>query len=93
MCQKLTGLYVTNNACFQNKIKECDGACIGEITPEVYNSRVLAFISKNSFEDQNIILKDKGRTIHERSAVLIENGIYRGYAFYDLNYQIQKLKF
>ena len=92
LCQKLTGLYVTNNACFQNKIKECDGACIGEITPEVYNSRVLAFISKNSFEDQNIILKDKGRTIHERSAVLIENGIYRGYAFYDLNYQIQKIE-
>jgi DNA polymerase-3 subunit epsilon len=39
-----------------------------------------------------MILKDKGRTIQERSAVLIENGIYKGYAFYDLNYQIQKIE-
>ena len=92
LCQKLTGLYVTNEACFQYKIKECDGACIGKITPEEYNSRVSTFISKNSFEDQNMILKDKGRTIHERSAVLIENGIYKGYAFYDLNYQVQKIE-
>jgi DNA polymerase-3 subunit epsilon len=92
LCQKLTGLYISNDACFQYKIKECDGACLGEITPEIYNSRVSVFISKNSFEDQNMIIKDKGRTIHERSAVLIENGIYRGYAFYDLNYQIQKIE-
>ena len=92
LCQKLTGLYDSNEACFQYKIKECDGACIYEITPEVYNLRVSSFISKNTFEDQNMILKDKGRTIHERSAVLIENGIYKGYAFYDLNYQIQKIE-
>ena len=92
LCQKLTGLYVANEACFQYKIKECDGACIGKITPEVYNTRVSEFIAKNSFEDQNMILKDKGRTIHERSVVLIENGIYKGYAFYDLNYQIQKIE-
>jgi DNA polymerase-3 subunit epsilon len=83
---------VTNDACFQYKIKECDGACIGKITPEEYNLRVSTFIAKNSFEDQNMILKDKGRTIHERSAVLIENGIYKGYAFYDLNYQVQKIE-
>jgi DNA polymerase III subunit epsilon len=35
-----------------------------------------------------MILIDKGRNISERSAVLIENGIYRGFAFYELNYQI-----
>ena len=35
-----------------------------------------------------MIVIDKGRNISERSAVLIENGIYKGYAFYDLNYQI-----
>ena len=30
--------------------------------------------------------------IDEQSAVLIENGIYKGYAFYDLNYQVQKIE-
>ena len=92
LCQKLTGLYLTKEACFQYKIKECDGACIGEISSEEYNSRVMEFVNKNSFESQNMIITDKGRNISERSAVLIENGVYKGYTFYDLNYQIHKIE-
>ena len=92
LCQKFTGLYTSKTNCFQYSIKECDGACIGEVSPEIYNARVLEFIEKNSFENQNMILIDKGRNISERSAVLIENGIYKGYAFYDLNYQIHNIE-
>jgi DNA polymerase III subunit epsilon len=88
LCQKYTGLYITKKECFQYKIKECDGACIGKILPEEYNLRVQEFIEKNSFESESMILIDKGRNSGERSAVLIENGIYKGYAFYDLNHQI-----
>ena len=91
LCQKLTGLYETKTSCFQYSIKECDGACIDKVSPEVYNARVTEFMNKNSFENQNMIIQDKGRTISERSAVLIENGIYKGYAFYDLNYQINNI--
>jgi DNA polymerase-3 subunit epsilon len=39
-----------------------------------------------------MILIDRGRTINERSAILIENGVYKGYAFYDLNYQITNIE-
>lgn len=92
LCQKLTGLYATKKECFQYKIKECDGACIGIISSAEYNLRVQEFISTHSFENQNMILIDRGRTINERSAVLIENGIYKGYAFYDLNYQINTIE-
>ena len=92
LCQKLTGLFHTKTNCFQYSIKECDGACIGEVSPEEYNARVQNFIEKNTFENQNMVLIDKGRTISERSAVLIENGIYKGYAFYDLNYQINNIE-
>jgi DNA polymerase III subunit epsilon len=88
LCQKLNCLYQTKKECFQYNIKECDGACIGQISPEEYNIRVQAFIDQNTYENQNMIVIDKGRNISERSAVLIENGIYKGYAFYDLNYQI-----
>jgi DNA polymerase-3 subunit epsilon len=91
LCQKLTGLYQTKSECFQYKIKECDGACIGNVSPEEYNLRVHDFITKNSFEKQNMVLIDRGRTINERSAILIENGIYKGYAFYDLNYQVTNI--
>jgi DNA polymerase-3 subunit epsilon len=88
LCQKLNGIYDTKTHCFQYTIKECDGACIGSITPEIYNQRVQEFIDKNLFDNRTLVLVDKGRTISEHSAVLIENGIYKGYAFYDLNYQI-----
>ena len=91
LCQKLTGLYQTNADCFQYKIKECDGACIGIITAEEYNARVQKLIAENSFENKNLVLLDRGRNINERSVVLIENGIYKGYAFYDLNYQVTNI--
>jgi DNA polymerase-3 subunit epsilon len=91
LCQKLNGLYQTKSNCFQYNIKECDGACINEVSPAIYNARVTEFIDKNSFENQSMILIDRGRNISERSAVLIENGIYKGYAFYDLNYQINNI--
>ncbi|MBE8724154.1 exonuclease domain-containing protein [Flavobacterium hungaricum] len=92
LCQKLTGLYQSKAECFQYKIKECDGACIGAITPEMYNERVKQFISENSFDNKSMILIDKGRNVNERSAVLIENGTYKGYAYYDLNYQITNIE-
>jgi DNA polymerase III subunit epsilon len=92
LCQKYTGLYETKNECFQYKIKECDGACIGEIIPDEYNKRVQDFIQKNQFENNNMVIIDRGRSIEERSAVLIENGIYKGYCFYDLNYQVNNIE-
>ena len=92
LCQKINGLYDTKNDCFQYKINECKGACIGKETPESYNERVLEFINKNSFDKNNMIIVDKGRTYDERSAILIENGIYKGYCFYDLNYQVSNIE-
>ena len=91
LCQKLTGLYETSNQCFQYKIKESNGACIGKESSEEYNERVTEFIEKNSFTNENILLLDRGRRIDEHSAILIEKGIYKGYCFYDLNYQITNI--
>ena len=92
LCQKINGLYETQNGCFQHKIKECNGACLGLEPKEVYNERVEEFINEMMFENNNMILIDRGRKIDERSAVLIENGIYKGYCFYDLNYQINNIE-
>lgn len=92
LCQKLTGLYKTKSHCFQHKINECDGACIGIVSPEIYNERVNQFIKDYDYQSTKMIIIDKGRNINERSAILIENGIYKGYAFYDLNYQINNVE-
>lgn len=92
MCQKLNGLYETDTECFQYKIKECNGACIGKEIPAAYNARVQEFIDKLSFDNKTLVIIDRGRTTNERSAVLIEEGIYKGYTFFDLNYQIHNLQ-
>ncbi len=91
LCQKINGLYETKNACFQYKIKECNGACLNEELPKIYNERVQECIAENSFENNNMVIIDRGRKIDERSAIFIENGIYKGYCFYDLNYQINNI--
>lgn len=92
LCQKINGLYETKNACFQHKIKECEGACIGKESPDNYNQRVEEFLRENTFENNNMVIIDRGRKVDERSAILIENGIYKGYCFYDLNYQINNIE-
>lgn len=92
LCQKINGLYNTKKSCFQYDIKQCYGACIDKEKPEEYNQRVQTFITENSFQNNNMVIVDKGRSIEEKSAVLIENGIYKGYCFFDLNYQINNVE-
>ena len=91
LCQKINGLYDTKKSCFQYDIEQCYGACIDKETPENYNTRVNQCIARNSFEKQNMVVVDVGRNKGERSAVVIENGVYKGYAFYELNYQINTI--
>lgn len=88
LCQKLTGLYDTKGSCFLYGIKECYGACIEEESVIHYNERVATFLEQNSYANKNMLIIDRGRDIDERSAILIENGKYIGYGFYNLNYQI-----
>ena len=92
LCNKINELESSNKEnCFGYELNTCNGACLGKESPEEYNARVTEFIDNNSFYNQSMIIIDRGRTIDEHSAVLIENGIYKGYAFYNLNYQITKI--
>ncbi len=92
LCNKINELESSNKEnCFGYELNSCNGACLGKESPEEYNARVTEFIDNNSFYNQSMIIIDRGRTIDEHSAVLIENGIYKGYAFYNLNYQITKI--
>ncbi|ANO48428.1 exonuclease [Flavobacterium columnare] len=92
LCQKINGLYDSKNSCFQYEIKQCLGACINQEKPKDYNTRVLEFIRNHQFQNQTMVIVDKGRTLEERSAVLIENGEYKGYCFYNLNHQIHTIE-
>jgi DNA polymerase III subunit epsilon len=92
LCQKVNGMDPSvKDACFNYELGGCNGACIGKESANDYNARVIEFINANSFYNQSIIIIDRGRAVDERSAVLIENGIYKGYAFFNLNYQVNKI--
>ncbi|MCD2259256.1 exonuclease domain-containing protein [Psychroserpens luteolus] len=92
LCQKLTGLYPTKSNCFNYTIKSCNGACLNEESPEDYNKRVHELISKNSYENKNMVIIDQGRDIDEKSVIYIENGVFKGLGFYDLNHQINTIE-
>jgi DNA polymerase-3 subunit epsilon len=92
LCQKLTGLYPSKTNCFNYTIKSCNGACILKESVEDYNRRVQQLITKNSYDSQNMVIIDRGRDIDERSVVYIENGVFKGLGFFDLNYQINNLE-
>ena len=91
LCQKLTGVYKTDSACFNYSIKTCEGACIQKESFEDYNDRVRKIIDKNSYKSKNLLIIDKGRDVDERSAILIENGVFKGLGFFNLNYQINNV--
>ena len=85
LCQNLCSIDKTGGACFYFHLNKCKGACIGEESTEDYNERIemVKDAIKIDFEDDFFII-DKGRETDERSIVLIEEGIYRGYGYVHL---------
>lgn len=92
LCQKLTGQYKTKSHCFKYSIKQCKGSCVEQESTVDYNVRVQKLIEKHSIKKQNIILVDRGRRVDEKSAVVIEKGIFIGMGYFDLNYQITNIE-
>lgn len=81
LCPKLCGLYNTDGACFHYEIRQCNGACIGQEPVKTYNDRAQKLMDKFEFEEKNLLIIDKGRTDNEKSVVLLENGLYKGYGY------------
>jgi DNA polymerase-3 subunit epsilon len=81
LCQKLCGLYVTEDACFHYGIRQCNGACVQKEPVKEYNARAETLIEKFSLDRGNMLIIDEGRDPGERSVVRIEKGIYMGYGY------------
>lgn len=88
LCPKLVGLDTTKTSCFKYPINECDGACIQKESPEDYNLKIENLIAESNYSNKTMIIIDKGRSVDEHSVLLIEDGLFKGYGYYNLNYQI-----
>ena len=85
LCQKLSGLYETDCACFHYQVGICKGACIGKETSKEYNERAAKATEEFIFTRHNFLIIDKGRDDEERCAVKIINGKYVGYGYFNIN--------
>jgi DNA polymerase-3 subunit epsilon len=81
LCQKLCGMYDTDGACFHYEIRQCNGACIGKESADIYNKRVMKTLSAFYYQQKNVLIIDRGRETDERSVVQVENGKYIGFGF------------
>jgi DNA polymerase-3 subunit epsilon len=85
LCQKLSGLYETDGACFHHQVGICRGACCSRESHGEYNERALKSIEEFVFTRRNFFVVDKGRDKEERCAVKIVNGKYAGYGYFNIN--------
>ena len=91
LCQRLTGLHSGSGSCFNHSIRECKGACVGEESAEEYNARVLEVLEKYSYENKNMLVIDRGRDVDEKSALLVEEGKFKGIGYFNLNHQLNNV--
>lgn len=91
LCQRFTGQHKGSGRCLGYTIKSCKGTCIGAESPLKYNERVQEMIDKYSYRDQNMLIIDRGREIDEKSALLIEDGEFKGFGYFNLNHQLNNL--
>lgn len=91
LCPKLAGLQKTAGACFDFSIKQCSGACIGKETSRSYNKKVNRFMKSLNGENLSVAVVGKGRERGESSVVWIENGVYKGFGFFNENIMIDDL--
>ncbi len=82
LCLRYCGL-TDDEICFNHQIKKCNGICSGAEMPTEYNKRVQKLIDEYTFGNKNFLVVDKGRTPGEQSLILIENGHYAGYGYFD----------
>lgn len=86
LCQKLSGLYNAEGSCFHYGIGECKGACIQLENPASYNERAISLLNLYQFKNPDFMIIDQGTSSDEKSVVLIRNGQYVGYGFFNPDY-------
>lgn len=81
LCQKLSGIDKHKGPCFRYQLKQCRGACAGQESPERYNARVREAFRMFNYPHADFAILGAGRHPGEKSVVLIENGVYRGFGY------------
>jgi DNA polymerase III subunit epsilon len=91
LCPKLSGLQIAKGLCFSHQSGTCKGACQGVETAKKYNKRAQKAIDSFFEAGETVAIVGKGRKPDEKSVVLVENGNYQGFGFFDTTENISNL--
>lgn len=83
LCPKCCGMQTAKGACFDYQVKKCKGICAGKENIETYNQRVEQALQTLADRYETKLIIDAGRQWNEKSVVVIENGEYKGFGFFD----------
>jgi DNA polymerase III subunit epsilon len=92
LCPKLCGLQITQGLCFNYQTGECKGACMCVETVKKYNKRIEKAVAAFQTKGESVAIIGKGRNFDEQSLVLVENGNYRGFGFFNKDVSISDLE-
>lgn len=79
LCARYCGLQEIAGHCFEEVHGPCNGACVGEESPQSYNDRFDQALDELMNTDKTMLITGRGFTEAEKSVVLIEAGRYKGH--------------
>ena len=88
LCFNHSSIKETGGPCFAHINNQCNGACVEKENSQDYNQRVANLAHKSDYPYNHFLLIGKGRKNGESSFVYIQNNVFKGYGFFELNYQI-----
>ncbi len=87
LCIRYCGLTDSDAVCFNHHIKKCNGICAGKENPETYNARANEIIKQFGYKYKSFCILDKGRRPEEQSVIVVEDGHYKGFGYFDASTQ------
>lgn len=91
LCPKFCHLQENISSCSHYSIRSCSGICKGTESVTDYNFKVKTAIEELMLKNQNIVIKEKGRSKQEEGFILIINNQYKGYGFIPKSEQVNKV--
>ena len=83
LCLQYCSLTSEGSFCFNHQIKKCNGICAGEENAEEYNKRAQQILNQYTFHKPDFAIIERGRKAEENALILIENGHYVGFGYFD----------
>jgi DNA polymerase-3 subunit epsilon len=92
LCLKKTDMDTGPGPCFYYQVGKCDGACLNQEDPDLYNDKVrLAVAASQKNLDEDYVIADRGRNPGEASLILVSKGKLMGWGYVENDHPIASL--